>query len=117
MDLVNRIASVLVSNACRYARGAENALVVVRLEGDASRIDLHVMDSGPGIDRADARTIFRPFRRGRRIEAARGGIGLGLALARSWAQLLGGRLELATGHHPKLGGAHFHLAIPAVLRS
>jgi len=117
VDLVNRIASVLVSNACRYARGGENAFVLVRLEGDESHIDLHVIDSGPGIDRTDARTIFRPFRRGRRTEPARGGIGLGLALARSWAQLLGGRLELAAGRHPKHGGAHFHLAIPAILRS
>ncbi len=116
VDLVNRIAGVLVSNACRYARGCDKPLVLVRLEGDESHINLHVIDSGPGIDRIDARTIFKPFRRGRRTDVTRGGIGLGLALARSWAQLLGGRLELAAGHHPKHGGAHFRLTIPATVR-
>jgi len=42
---------------------------------------------------------------------ALGGIGLGLAIARSWAMLLGGRVDLAARHHPKYGGAHFRLTI------
>ena len=48
-----------------------------------------------------------------RDELARGGIGLGLALARNWAALLGGRLDLVARHDPQLGGAHFRLTIPA----
>jgi signal transduction histidine kinase len=114
VDLVNRIAGVLVSNACRHARGTDGGSVLLRLDGDDHHIHLHVIDSGPGIDRSDVRTIFRPFRRGQSAGPATGGIGLGLALARSWAQLLGGRLELASGHHPTLGGAHFRLTIPSI---
>lgn len=117
VDLVNRIAAVLVNNACRHARGAENATVLVRLDDEESKLHLDVIDSGPGIDRADLRTIFKPFRRGRGADAAaQGGIGLGLALARSWASLLGGRLELAAGHDPKYGGAHFRLTIPVQIK-
>ena len=113
VDVVNRIAGVLVSNACRHARGKENAAVVVRLTGDDGEVHLDVVDSGPGIERGDARNIFKPFRRGRRAdEAAQGGIGLGLALARSWAVLLGGRLHLAARRDPVYGGAHFRLTIP-----
>jgi signal transduction histidine kinase len=113
VDLVNRIATVLVNNACRHARGVENATVLVRLGEEDAKFHLDVIDSGPGIDRADLRTIFKPFRRGRGADkAAQGGIGLGLALARSWAKLLGGRLELAARHHAELGGAHFRLTIP-----
>ena len=116
IDVVNRITGVLVNNACRHARGTERAQVLLRVGADDGKIHLDVIDSGPGIDRADARAIFKPFRRGRRAEeTAQRGIGLGLALASSWAELLGGRLTLAARHDPKLGGAHFRLTIPARL--
>lgn len=116
IDVVNRIAGVLVNNACRHARGTERAQVLLRVGADDGKIHIDVIDSGPGIDRADARAIFKPFRRGRRAEeTAQRGIGLGLALASSWAELLGGRLTLAARHDPKLGGAHFRLTIPARL--
>ncbi len=92
--------------------------MLVRLGSEDGALQLDVIDSGPGINRADARAIFRPFRRGRGADkAAQGGIGLGLALARSWANLLGGRLELMARHHPQYGGAHFRLTIPAQVRS
>ena len=113
VDVVNRIATVLVNNACRHARGVADPKVVLRLESENGSIHLDVIDSGPGIERADARVIFKPFRRGRKADVkAQGGIGLGLSLARSWADLLGGRLELIARRHPQLGGAHFRLTIP-----
>jgi signal transduction histidine kinase len=114
VDVVNRIAGVLVNNACRHARGTENALVLVTLDGQDGKLQLNVIDSGPGIDLADARSVFKAFRRGSGADkAVQGGIGLGLALARSWATLLGGRLDLAARHHHKYGGAHFRLTIPS----
>jgi signal transduction histidine kinase len=114
VDLVNRISGVLVNNACRHACGSPDPTVLVSLTGEEGKIHLDVVDSGPGIDRTDTRNIFKPFRRGKGADAAaQGGIGLGLALARDWATLLGGRLELAARHHPQYGGAHFRLTIPA----
>jgi signal transduction histidine kinase len=114
VDIVNRIAGVLVNNACRHARGAQRGTVLIRLARENGSLLLDVIDSGPGIDRADLRGIFRPFRRGRGADKdARGGIGLGLALARGWATLLGGRLEVAARRHPAYGGAHFRLIVPA----
>lgn len=113
LNLVNQIAGVLVNNAVRHARGAKSALVLVELSADGGKIHLDVVDSGSGIAAADARHIFKPFRRGSDADtSARGGVGLGLALAQNWAQLLGGRLELASRHHPTLNGAHFRLTIP-----
>lgn len=118
VDVLNRIAGVLVNNACRHARGSDHAAVLVRLGSDNGETHLDVIDTGPGIDRRDARTIFKPFRRGRKADAsAQGGIGLGLALARSWATLLGGRLELVSNHHPSYGGAHFRLTFPSQVRT
>ncbi len=113
VDLIKQVTGVLVNNACRHAGDSADPTVIVRLEADEDRLHLDVIDTGPGIDRADARLVFRPFRRGRNAEAkAQSGIGLGLALARGWAQLLGGRLELAARRHPVHGGAHFRLSIP-----
>jgi signal transduction histidine kinase len=114
VDIVNRIATVLINNACRHARyGMNGSAVVVRVSDGDGVVHLDVIDTGPGVERGDARAIFKPFRRGRGADAAaHGGIGLGLALARNWAQLLGGHLDLATRHHPQYGGAHFRLTIP-----
>ncbi len=113
VDLVHQIAGVLLDNAARHARRSTEPVVLVRLSSDGSGVHLDVVDSGPGVNRADTRAIFRPFRRGRGADkAAQRGIGLGLALARNWASLLGGRLDLVARNDPVLGGARFRLTIP-----
>ncbi len=118
VSIVNQIAGIVIHNACRHARGSEGSQVLINLVSKSGRLDLDVIDSGPGIDRSDARKIFKPFRRGRGADAAaQGGIGLGLALARDWASLLHGRLELVARHHSEMGGAHFRLTIPTTVRS
>lgn len=114
VELVSQITGVLINNACRHARSSKKPVVMLHLGGDNGRVYVDVVDSGSGVDLADSRRIFKPFRRGRDADtAARGGVGLGLALARDWASLLGGRLDLVHRHHPELGGAHFRLTIPA----
>jgi len=118
VDVVSRIASVLINNACRHAANAGEGALLLRLGAENGHAHLDVIDSGPGIDRTDAHRIFKPFRRGHGVDkAAHGGIGLGLALARSWARMLGGRLDLVARHHAQLGGAHFRLTFPAQAQS
>ena len=113
LDVINRICGVLINNACRHTRDLDDPVVLVKLSSENGKVYLDVIDSGPGVDRADLRTIFKPFRRGRKAStSAQGGIGLGLALARCWAGLLGGRLDLVARHHPERGGAHFRLTFP-----
>ena len=113
VDVVHQIAGVLINNACRHTQGADRPIVLMRLTQEDGKVCLDVIDSGSGIHHRDTRTIFKPFRRGRRTDSvAQGGIGLGLALARSWAALLGGRLDLAARSHREYGGAHFRLTIP-----
>jgi signal transduction histidine kinase len=114
VDLVSQITGVLINNACRHALVGKEPAVLLRLAGENGKITVDVADSGPGVDRADSRRIFKPFRRGRDADkAARGGIGLGLSLARNWADLLGGRLDLVHRHDPEMGGARFRLTIPS----
>ena len=117
VGLVTQIVGVLVHNACRYAKSASEPKVVIHLGIVGRRVHVDVIDSGPGVDRSETRRIFRPFRRGKMAaKAAQGGIGLGLALARSWVSLLGGRLDLVARRHQQHGGAHFRLTIPAVAK-
>jgi signal transduction histidine kinase len=67
-----------------------------------------VADSGPGIAKAEAATIFDRYRQGSRGRAA-GGAGLGLAIARGIAEAHGGWIAVAES---ELGGACFRLAVP-----
>lgn len=113
VDLVLCVAGVLVANACRHGRNGKQSQVHLQLEHSGDRIHLDVVDNGPGIDARDNRTLYKPFRRGRSAEAnARGGLGLGLALARNWSKLLGGRLDLVARRDVTFGGAHFRLTLP-----
>jgi len=97
--LLEQVLGNLIDNACKYSAGAEDRRVWVRVRCSQGRWVFEVEDRGPGIPAAERRAIFRAFRRGRSADVTAGGVGLGLALARRWTYLLGGRLHLveATG--------------------
>ncbi|RIV83951.1 PAS domain-containing hybrid sensor histidine kinase/response regulator [Aurantiacibacter zhengii] len=78
----------LVSNAIRYTP-AGKVLVGVKRCGDEIR--LCVIDTGPGIDPDDRERIFGEFQRASRDGE---GLGLGLAIAKRAARLLGVPIEL-----------------------
>jgi signal transduction histidine kinase len=109
--VVQQVLGNLIDNACKYSRGAEDRRLWLRARGDRAQVVIEVEDRGPGVPPRDRRSIFRPFRRGRSADVTAGGVGLGLALARRWARLLGGRLTLAEA--PPAGGACFLLTLPA----
>ncbi len=102
---LRRALSNLVDNAVRYAGAVE---IVIREAGGDLHVDVN--DRGPGIpDDARARLV-QPFQR---LEHSRsrdtGGVGLGLAVARSVAQRHGGALELQTRRG---GGLRARLRLP-----
>jgi signal transduction histidine kinase len=71
---------------------------------------LEVEDRGPGVPVGERRSIFHPFRRGPGADVTAGGVGLGLALARKWSGLLGGKLSVCTASEGS--GACFRLELP-----
>ncbi|WP_224365404.1 sensor histidine kinase [Hyalangium versicolor] len=84
----------LVDNACKYARGAEDARIHVRAERRGSRIAIVVADHGPGISPTDARNLFEPFSKSsERAAESAPGVGLGLALSRRLARAMGAELR------------------------
>jgi len=59
----------------------------------AGRVDIRVIDHGPGVRQADRERVFLPFQR-LGDTANRVGVGLGLAVSRGFAEAVGGELDL-----------------------
>src|SRR5207253_9997875 len=78
--------------------------VIFGVESRADELRLHVLDSGPGVEPAARELVFEAFQRG--SDGARGA-GLGLAIARGFAEVNGARVWAENG-----GGGHFVLALP-----
>jgi signal transduction histidine kinase len=96
-EWIDRLAGVLVDNACRYAGPDGQVRIGVGAQG--SRVSLVVEDSGPGIGEAERPRLFDRFHRA----TERGtGAGLGLAIGDSIVRSTGGRWNV--GDSP-LGGA------------
>jgi signal transduction histidine kinase len=112
-QLVRQVIANLVDNACKYSRDAADPSITVRaVRQHGDRLALDVEDHGPGVTPTDRSSIFKPFRRGKSpVGRSSGGIGLGLALARSWSRLLHGQLELVADRDHGDGGC-FRLTIP-----
>jgi signal transduction histidine kinase len=109
VQVLQQIVGNLIDNACKYSRGAADRRIWLRAGLNDARFIVEVEDRGPGVHQDERNHIFRPFRRGRSTEVV-GGAGLGLALARRWAELLGGKLTLC--QKPGKTGACFQLVIP-----
>jgi signal transduction histidine kinase len=100
----------LISNAAKFtAAGA----IWLRIALQAGALRLAVHDTGTGIRAQDLDVIFEPFRQ---IDGSstrkHGGIGLGLALSRKLARLLGGDVEVES--EPGVGSV-FTLVLPATV--
>lgn len=102
----------LASNAVKFTPSGrvEIRASAVDAEGQ-TRLRIAVSDTGPGIDPGEREQIFERFRRGRAQEdSGHGGLGLGLALCRDNAALMGGSLTLESA----LGvGSEFTFECPA----
>lgn len=109
--MVQQIVGNLIDNARKYSRdAADNRIWVWAKPGAGGRAVFEVEDRGPGVPPGERKAIFQPFRRGATADTTAGGAGLGLALAKQWAEVLGGALSY---HHPEAApGACFRLELP-----
>jgi two-component system, OmpR family, sensor histidine kinase KdpD len=88
--LLERAVANLVENAVKYSPDGEPVTVAASALGD--RVELRVVDRGPGVPDAAKERIFEPFQR--HGDAPRGaGVGLGLAVARGFAESMRGTLN------------------------
>ncbi len=89
----------LLRNAARYA-GQESGAVRIALRGYGGRVELSVIDNGPGVPAARQGQLFEPF-----FTTATKGTGLGLYLARELCAANRATLEYVNDSP----GAHFRI--------
>ncbi|MEV2189506.1 sensor histidine kinase KdpD [Streptomyces phaeochromogenes] len=105
--LLERSVANLVENAVKYSPAEERVLVSASAMAD--RVEVRVVDRGPGVPGAGKDRIFEPFQR--YGDAPRGaGVGLGLAVARGFAEAMRGTL---TAEDTPGGGLTMVLTLPA----
>ncbi|HEY7881941.1 MAG TPA: DUF4118 domain-containing protein, partial [Streptosporangiaceae bacterium] len=85
--LLERVLANLFSNALRYSPAGRPPELHAALDG--GRVRLEVADHGPGVPDEQKERIFEPFER---VGDRHPGVGLGLAVARGFAEAMGGRI-------------------------
>ncbi|MFE6053512.1 ATP-binding protein [Kitasatospora sp. NPDC056446] len=113
--LLERSLANLVENAVKYSPEGVKVLVkadALEQPGQPGRVELRIVDRGPGVPEDAKEKIFAPFQR--YGDAPRGaGVGLGLAVARGFVEAMDGSV---TAEDTPGGGLTMVVSLPAVER-
>ena len=85
----------LLSNAVKYNRRGGSITITCREEG-AGQASVVISDTGPGLSADDLKRIFIPFERLGAEQSGIEGTGIGLPLARSLTEAMGGLLSASS---------------------
>jgi two-component system sensor histidine kinase KdpD len=106
--LVERTLANLIANAVAWSPAG--VPVAVSAGAVPGAVVVRIADHGPGIPTADRERVFRPFQRlGDGRDGSPAGVGLGLAVARGFAEAVGAELSL---EDTPGGGTTIALAVP-----
>ena len=108
---LSQVLDNLLNNAAKFTPAGGSVTLGVRVTGSESGV--YVRDTGLGMDPAQIERMFNPFAQAESTLArTRGGLGLGLTLARGIVQLHGGNLVgRSEGAHR---GSEFVVTLPIV---
>jgi two-component system CheB/CheR fusion protein len=112
---LGQVIANLLNNASKFSRRGGTIRVAIEHEpgapGSRPSAVVRVRDDGVGIEPHMLKRIFELFvQADRPVDPARGGIGLGLTLARRLVELHGGRIEASSGGPGK--GSEFVVRLP-----
>jgi signal transduction histidine kinase/ActR/RegA family two-component response regulator len=115
---LNQILLNLVSNAVKYSyEGGTVSISVIQLSSDdESKIinEFHIKDEGCGMTPEFMEHVFEPFARDKSSPVAAEGTGLGLTIAKSLTEIMGGTIEVVS----ELGkGSEFTVTVPLSIPS
>lgn len=103
---VQQILVNLLRNALDAMQNSKRReLIVATSRTPEGMVEITVEDTGPGIAREIADTLFNPF-----VTTKASGMGVGLSISRTIAEAHGGSLW---AENKESGGAVFHLVLPA----
>ena len=105
--ILERVVVNLAENALRYSPAGKAPLLAASALGD--RVELRVVDRGPGIADDNKERVFVPFQRLGDTDNTTG-VGLGLALSRGLTEAMGGTL---TAEDTPGGGLTMTVSLPA----
>jgi PAS domain S-box-containing protein len=101
----------LLDNAVKFS--PDGGRVRVRVEGENGAARVHVEDEGAGVAREFLPHVFERFRQADMGTTRRhGGLGIGLALVKSFVEAHGGRVEVESEGDDR--GTRFTVSLPAV---
>lgn len=111
---VKQVLLNLLSNAIKYNRAGGSIVLGVALTDAPSVVRLFVQDTGEGIDADLQHQLFQPFQRLGKENSKIQGTGIGLALCRELADLMGGKM----GVHSQRGvGSRFWIELAVYQRA
>ncbi len=90
-ESITKIISNLLNNALKYA---DKEIEIELEQKDAEAVVVRVISDGRPVSSAEREKIFEAFYRGENRDKEQPGVGIGLALSRSLAQMNGGTLDL-----------------------
>jgi two-component system sensor histidine kinase KdpD len=109
--LMERVIVNVTANALRYSPAGSPPLLTAGARGD--RVELRVIDRGPGIPAAERDRAFLPFQR-LGATGSTTGVGLGLTVSRGLTEAMGGTL---TPEETPGGGLTMTISLPAVAQA
>ncbi|WP_436497607.1 DUF4118 domain-containing protein [Actinokineospora sp. HUAS TT18] len=124
IGLLERVVANLIDNAQRHGRlrprrhvdvdgdghvTADEPEIAVRASAHGARVELRVVDHGPGIPKKAAAALFTPFQRLGDRDATPG-VGLGLSVAKGFIDAMGGTI---TAEDTPGGGLTVVISLPA----
>jgi signal transduction histidine kinase len=107
-ERLRQVLTNLIDNAIKYSPAGDEVEVSVFPE-NARSVHITVSDRGPGIPDDQQRLIFEKFGRAEVPGGSKPGTGLGLYIARSFAEAHGGTVEVDSRPGE---GARFTLSLP-----
>ncbi len=104
---LRQVVNNLVNNAIKFTPFG-SVRVLGRLDA-AYRLEIEVIDTGPGLQQEDLDSLFLPYAQGREGQRAHHGAGLGLAISRQLLEAMGGTVSAGAAQG---GGARFVMQVP-----
>jgi len=103
-----RLFDNLINNGVKFSKSNKIELVAKLYD---EKIEINVLDNGPGIPKAQREKLLEPFERLDQARSSIGGSGLGLAIANRIVMVHNGKMELI---NRRTGGLNVKLTFPLI---